>query len=395
MGVNYKSLVTMYESLGKDQADANLREWITKKEFRPEDVDIGRLFVECFGWSEFQDCRSRRKLAHDVMENAGAVSTASFTQINNQIVFGLVMDAYQAPEFVFQKLIPTRSTTFGFEKIAGITEIGDKIGIVKEGDNYPLAGVTESYLNLPELTKRGMIVPMTREVVFFDRTGVLQDRCRDVGKWMGVNREKRAVDVIIDENAGAISAALGGHRYHYKGTSIATYGDSSGNHNWDNLAASNGIVDWTDLDNATQLLNSMVDPDTGEPVSIMAKDLIVTQQNQLAAERIANATTISVVTPGYATSANPTVNQLNNPMSGKFRVWTSPYLAFRQATDTDWFFGDVAKAFVYQEAWPMEVKSMGAGTQVEFDRDIIQQHKVSEFGAYGTREPRAMVKSTA
>ena len=61
-------------------------------------------------------------------------------------------------------------------------------------------------------------------------------------------------------NGGAKSAALGGHRYHWKGTSYGTYQTTTP---WVNVATSAGLVDWTDVEAAWLLLAQMVDPYTG------------------------------------------------------------------------------------------------------------------------------------
>jgi hypothetical protein len=78
---------------------------------------------------------------------------------------------------------------------------------------------------------RGGIVSVTWEAVFNDRTGQLLDRCGDVGYWaIGYPEEVAAIDCLIDEN-------VTNHRYNWRGTVIASYGDNSGSHTWDNLDA--------------------------------------------------------------------------------------------------------------------------------------------------------------
>jgi hypothetical protein len=338
---NYAGLIQLFESAHKERRPINdaeraLRESIKAKDLDVKNFDFGQFWAQCFGWNDFHHCRSTGKLAREVMEAAGPVMTSSFQAVSGQIIYGLVMDAYQSPDFVFTKLIPTRPTQFNFEKIAGVTEIGDEVSIVKEGDEFPPVGVSETWRHAPELRKRGFKIQLTREVLFFDRTTQLQQRASGGGKSMGQNREKRAVDCTIDENANAISAVLGGHRYHYRNNSIATFGNNSGNHDWDNLSASTGLVDWSDIEACALLMNALVDPDTAEPIVFQAKHLVCAQQNELTALRIRNATEIVVVTPGFATSANPTETKVGNPYGGKFEVITSPYVANRLATDTDW-----------------------------------------------------------
>jgi hypothetical protein len=409
MAVNYKRLVSLYEhfepreanerlaeAMGRDNEGRRLRD-AQGNHARPDvdakSIDLGRLFCECFGWNEFVACRKGQQQMSEVISRAlteaeGAVSTSSFTNITGQIVYSTTLDAYEAEEFVFTRLIPEVATQFlDGEKIAGITEIGDEVAVRAEGDPYALAGVTEDWVFTPPVKDRGMIVPVTWEAVFADRTNLLLDRCRDVGKWSGVNREKRAIDAFVDENTTV-------HRYNWRGTTIASYGDNSGTHTWDNLAASNALVDWTDIDVAEQVFNALVDPYTGEPSLWDPKHLVVTKQNEQTARRIVSATEIRVTTPGYATSANPTQSIRSNPYGNKYEVVTSRLLASRLTTDTDWWIGDVSKVAKYMQAEKMNVMQAPTNSHEEFHRRIVQQFRVNERGAYVVVQPRAAVKST-
>lgn len=393
---NYKGLLESYQKLPEAEANRYLRESFAAKDLRPTDFDLGRLFCECFGWNAFQACRfDRSNLATQAMEAAGSVSTAAFSNISGQIVFSQTVESYQDEEFKFTRIIPERQSPYTFEKIAGITRIGNEVLKVAESQPYPYAGVGQTWIHGPETEKRGLIVPVTREAIFFERTGQLLDRCREVGYWLGFDREQRAIDCVIDENAGAVSAAVGGHRYHWRDTSIETYGNNSGNHSWDNLEASNALVDWTDVDAAEQLLNGMTDPDTGAPILAVADTLIVTKQLEKTALRIRNATEIRVATPGYATTGNPTETIVANPYGGAFEVVSTRLLAARLGTDTSWFFGTPSKAFWYHVNFPFQTLQAPSNSMDEFNRDIVMQFRADERGNYGTKEPRLMVKCTA
>jgi len=400
--VNYKNLLALYEHKPLKEATAQLKEGFAAKAFRPQDFDLGRLFCECFGWNEFQACKQDGRLVNDLMveyrtamTEAGntAVSTNAFSNISGQIVYSAIMEAFMMEEYQFSRLIPEVQTEFNGEKIAGITGIGDETQIVAENDPYPFVGVSEDFIETPITSNRGMIVPISRAAIFFDRTGVLLDRCSKVGEWAGLNKEKRAIDCTIDENDGA-SALATSHRYKWRGAIIQTYGDNAGTHSWDNLAATNALVDWTDLDVAEQLLNEITDPNTGEPVMVEATHLIVTKSLEQTASRILNATMINVVTPGYATTGNPTETTRTNPMLNKYTLLTTRLLAARLGTDTSWFLGNPAKAFRYMVNWPLQTIQAPANSHDEFHRDIVQQYRVSERGAYSTWEPRLMCKST-
>ncbi len=397
MAIKYKVLAEHYR---RDPAGAaaQLQESFKAKDVRPTEFDLGRLFEEMFGWQEFNACRRKEQLANEVFQRFsetadGAVTTAAFQNISGQIVYTTVLDAYMAEEFVFSQLIPNTPTQFlDGEKIAGITEIGDEAAVRNETDPYTLAGVGEDWVFTPPLKDRGMIVPVTWEAIFADRTGKLLERAGDVGKWMGVNKEKRAIDCVIDGNTTA-------HRYNWRGTVIASYGDNSGTHTWDNLAATNGLTDWVNMDAALQVFNGLTDPYTGEPILMDPKQIIVTKSKERTAERILRATDIQVTTPGYATSGNPTKTSVANPYNGTVALTTSRLFGARvtaaSGLATDWYLGDIGKYAKYMQAEPIAVVSAPPNNPDEFHRRIVQQYRVNERGAFVVVQPRAIVKSTA
>lgn len=397
MPINYGELIKLYE--GRDAGVANdlLREMCLEKDVNPYNVDVGKLFAECYGWHEFRTCREqgRSYLANDVMrrtrltEATGAVTSDAFLNIIGQITYSMTLDAYDAVENVFTKLIPEVMTQFlDGEKIAGVTEIGDEIAVRPETQPYALAGVSEDWIFTPPIVDRGDIVPLTWEAVFQDRTGLLQQRCKDVGKWGGINREKRAIDAVIDENAT-------NHRYNWRSAGqIATYNDNTGSHTWDNLAASNALTDWQNVNTAEQLFNAITDPYTGEVIEIEAKHLIVTRQLEQTARRIVRQGTLAVTTPGYATSGQPSQHTGDNPYGAKYEVVTSKRLAPRMATKTSWFLGDVGAAVRCMVAEKPAVLAAPANNKDEFERRIVQQWRFNERTQYVVIQPRALEKNT-
>jgi hypothetical protein len=413
--VNYEKLVGNF-SRDFNAAAVGLRASFKAGELSPRDFNLGRLFEACFGWEEFRQCQEKRTLASDVYrrhggdlpfiqnddglmllsesvlkEADGAVSTASFQNISGQIVYTSLLEPYEDEDFVFQKLIPEEQISNGTidgEKIAGINPMGDEVQLRNENQPYAVAGVSEDWIFAPASRDRGVVVPVTWEAVFADRTGRLLENCSSIGTDMARNKEKRAIDCVIDENTTA-------HRHNWRGTVIASYGDNSGSHTWDNLAASNALVDWTDIDAAEQVFNGITHPYTGEPVMIEPKHLIAVKALERTASRILSATEIRVATPGYAVSANPTQTVVANPYLNKYTWVTSRLLASRLATDTTWFIGDISKAFRYRVAEKANVVTAPAGNEADFHRRIVQQYRVNEHGAYYTVNPRYMVTCTA
>lgn len=391
--VNVKQLRRLFEAAQRDgdveKFNADFSEGLKSGALKFSDFSLRQLF-EAFvpdGREMVGLYDPRNHGSSELRETASVVASSQFAKISGQVLYNEILNAYQQEAFVFSGLIPTRSTQFSGERIPGISGIGDEALIVEEGRPYPKAGVSQTYVDTPATTKRGLIVGVTKEAIFFDRTGVLEDRCRAVGEALGLNKEKRAIDCVVDENTTD-------HRYRYRDVTIATYGDSSGSHNWDNLEASNALVDWTDVDAAERLFSGMLDPETGEPILIEPSHIIVTRQLLYTARRIVNATSLTVTTPGYATTGNPTETVTSNPIQG-YTIVSTNQLAARMATDTSWFLGDPRKAFRYMENWPLTVVQAPANNEAEFTSDIVMQFKASERGAYATIDPRYMVKCTA
>lgn len=388
--MNVTKLVEAYRKAPAETSHA-LQESFKAKDVKAEDFSLKQLWEACFGYSTISDVVDRRKLAQEIMESAGAVSTAAFANISGQIVYSALLEGYESEEFVFTRLIPKVMTKFNGEKIAGISRIGDESLVVPEGQAFPLVGVSEDYIETPQTVKRGLIVPVTKEAIFFDRTGILLDRCREVGQAIGLSIEKRAIDCVIDENAGAVSAPLGGHRYHWKGTTYATYQASTP---WSNLTSTNALVDWTDVEAAELKLAAIVDPYTGEPVMVRPTHLIVTPDLLHTARAIMGATENRLQVGGFATSGN-LVTRISGNTLDSYTILSSRQLKARLGTDTSWFLGNPAKAFRRMVNWDLQTMQAPSTSLDEFQRDIVVQYRADERSAFTTFDPRFMHKSTA
>lgn len=402
MAVNFKKLIESVKKHG-DAAVVGLKAALTEKAIKTHDLDLGALFVESFGYAAFNYCRSSQsecaERAHKVMREArleeavGANSSDAFLNITQQFAYTKVLDAYDIPARIFVNAIPTRPSKYKFERVPGIQHIGDEVGVVEEGKPFPEVGVGEDWIDTPETKKRGMVARATKECVFFDQTGQFMDRLGYLGEWLGVNDEKRAIDVVVD----AGETTNNQYRYKWRNNSIATYGDNSGTHSWDNLQATNALSTYSNVASAWQLLVQITDPYTGEPQNVEIKHICVPPALAFVVP-FALKGMVKRTAPGYATSGNPTSSEINNPTAdviGNIQTLTSQLFRSRSGDDTTWFVGDIGKAFEQIENWPMTVVTMGAGSQLEFDNDIVFQSKVSKRSTFNTVNPRKMVKNTA
>ena len=389
MVANIRQLRRLYEAAQRDRQPGkffeDLREGLESKALRPSDFSIRQLFENFVedGRELVDSWNPRQGGGVSMLEASNMVDTSAFSNITGQIVYSAIMEKYMAEEFVFTKLFPTQPTQFNGEKIAGIGQLGDQAEAIAEGRPYPTAGVNEDWIETPATTKRGLIVPVTKEAVFFDRTGVILERCGDVGNWLGVNKEKRAIDCAVDENVTT-------HRYKWRGTVYASYQTTSP---WDNTTASNAMVDWTDIDAAEQTLAAITDPNTGEPILLTAKHITVNRELLNTARRIVNATELRTAPAGYPTNAIINETTWPNPVVG-YSIVSSLLLASRMATDTTWFLGDWTKYAKYMENWPITVVQAPNNSEAEFTQDIVFRYKASERGQFAVVEPRAVTKCT-
>lgn len=321
-----------------------------------------------------------------VLEAGDAVDTTAFSNITGQLLISEVMAGYQAEEFQISGLFRNTPTRLNGEKIPGIAGLGDKTSEIQEGMPYPSAGFGEDYIETPATTKHGVIVPVTKEAVFFDRTGLILERAREVGTSLGFDKEKRCCDVLI----GATN------NYKWKGTAYDTY---QGTTPWINTlaGAAYALTDWSSVDTAEQLFADMLDPNTSEPIVITGgMTLVVPPALKHTANRILNATELR-----YATNSAVNTAVSPNPLAGSgYRAVVSRYFYRRCITGlsksaanakTCWFLGDIAGAFRYMENWPISVVQAPANSEAEFTQDILLRFKASERGIPAVWEPRKAV----
>lgn len=388
--MNTDHLVELYESEGADSVREALREGPSLARGLP----LARVFESCFGadvWNRYRNQGARESMGHGFVraltEAEGAVSTSAFLSITGQIVYSWVMDPLPGEEdFPFSAIIPESGpvVTLQEEKIPGLTQLGNVAQVRYEADPYALAGFGEDWIHRPQIRDRGFIVPLTWEAVFEDKTGQIETRAREGGYSMRLNREYRAIDCVIDENTTA-------HRYKWRGTTIASYGDNSGTHSWDNLSATTTLTDWGSIDTVKQVFNALTDPYTGEPLNITPRHLVAAMGLEQTALRILSATEIRV---GDITTGTGTQTIRSNPYLNYLKLVTSRRVAPRLATDTSWFVGDLTAYARYFWAERLDVTQAPPDHPDNFHRRIVQQFRVNERGEYVVVQPRAMVTAT-
>ncbi len=331
-------------------------------------------------------------------EGTLGVDSTTFSNITGQLLISKIMAAYMSEEFVASRLVETVPTRLDGEKIPGISNISDPgqdALTVQEGEEFPRAGFSEDFVETPATTKRGMIVPITKEAIFFDRTNLVLTRAGTVGNILGINKEKRILDMIIG----------GTKTYKRKGVDFFTYysKNDGSTRPWTNHLSGNELVDWTDIDNAENLFSELLDPNTSEPIVLGGRQLLTPWQLRSTATRIISATEIR-----HGASSSPQTIS-SNPLGGLGISLSSSRQLYQRLIATDafghsvsaanakgyWWYGDFRKAFAYMENWPITVIRAPQNSTAEFNQDIVAQFKASERGAAAIMEPRAVVRSRA
>lgn len=381
--LNYRELKRRYELDGSAKTVEHLTEALADGSLRPEDFSLrdlaealvphGREWVGTF------DPRS----AGDPLTEQDGVDASAFRTVAAQVVQSKVLEAYTNEAFVVSKMVSTIPTRLDGEKIPGATRVVDRIDEVGAGMPYPSLGFEEDYIETPSTTKRGFIVPVTRESIFFDRTNLVLSRAAEVGEVLGLNKEKRLLDLLLGIT----------NNYKHRGVPYNTYLASG---EWVNVVTGNELVDWTDVDAAEQRLAEIVDPATGEPVLLRGTQVLVMPAYRHAAHRVFSAAQVS-----YGGETAETTTYAANPLRGYQVAESRPayrrVLASGIAADSAkkwWFLGDFRKAFAYMENWPITVTQAPLGSEAEFTSDVVLRFKASERGAAAVINPRCVVKCT-
>lgn len=385
MTLNYRELKRRYDLDGADQTVEHLSESLREGHLSPEDFSIRdlaeALVPDGRQWVRMLDPRSGGNVS--VTEATDGVDVTAFLNISGQVIYSKILDAYEQEGFVASKLVQHIPTRLDGEKIPGITRVAEDVDEVAPGMPYPNLGFGEDYIETPSTSKRGFIVPVTKEAIFFDRTHLILSRAAEVGEVLGLNKEKRILDVVI----GATN------NYKSNGSSYFTYNVASP---WENVLSVNELVDWTNVDAAEQLFAEMTDPNTGEPVLVSGTTVLVMPAYRHAAHRVFNASEIAYAGAGSSTTATA-ANPLGNYQVKESRLAYRRILATGQAAADAkkwWFIGDFRKAFAYMENWPITVTQAPINSEADFNNDIVLRFKASERGAAAVLNPRYIVKCT-
>lgn len=319
-------------------------------------------------------------------ESVAPVNLTAFSNITGQLIYQGVYEQYARPEFIGDQLVTAETSREDNTRVPGIAPIDDDAMTVEEGGEFPDVKFGEDYIDIPKSEKRGLKIGVTREMVFFDRTGQVLEMARTVGERLGMNKEKRILQVVLGIT----------NTYTRKGVAANTYLTSGNRIN----EIVNVLTDWTSLDAEMQAFYAMRDDRTkSEPIMVRPTTMLVSPYKMLTAKRILSATEVRSTSGSMETITA-------NPVSGSMSVLSSPYfdwlltktvadgglnLAGNVARDY-WYCGEFKRAFRYRTLFPMQVLT-ASNDKDSFERDVVAQFRADERGVAYTYAPWYVIRN--
>ena len=376
MTINTRELRKRIELDGAENTAQHITEALKQGDLKPDDFSIREL-AESFLPGGLTQTEQMEVLTED--------AAIPFVQTVGAVIDTKIKESYNQEAFAASKLVRTIPTRLNGEKIHMLGTVSGSNLAVAAGSSYSTADIHAGYIETPITTKHGLIIPVTKEAVFFDQTHHILERAAEVGELLALNKEKRILDMILGIT----------NTFKQNGTVRDTYYTGESSHPWKNLLADNELLNWESIEAAEDLFGNMVDPITNDPILIEPNAVLVMPPKRNLAHRLFYASSVS-----YEDAASSTISSIRNPFA-KYRL-VSSRLAYQrlksQLSITDpekiWILGNFRKAFAYMENWGITVTRSTAGDDADFTKDIIVRFKASERGTPAVIDPRYVVKCT-
>ena len=402
--IKYREMARMAHHMKPAEYKRNLTEALDSGDLKPEDFDFAEM-TEAFLGREFQQlCKPGEENCHAtdairVMEAGDAVDYTAFQTITQRVISTKVVEEFNLESDKAAAMVDLEpNVRLRNERRPGITALENEGEVVHPGMPYPRQGLSEKYQDFGDAEKRGTIVPITKEALFFvGLSGDILRQAGGVGTVLGRNKDKRIWNVFLG------IATAGNFTYGMKGLAPVVYNtynnaavaDAAGNVIVPQNIHGFALNSWHDIDRANRLFDAMVDPDTAEPIEIRETNIYVMPAAMMAAQSIITATE-KRVTQGADTRifSNPVAGYNVTDMGRRARALAAATFDFGNV-DGMWFLGDPKKAFVYRENWPLTVVQAPLNATDEFERDIVFQIKSSERGSCWVKRPHYMLVSSS
>jgi hypothetical protein len=298
-----------------------------------------------------------------------------------------ILEAFKNPTFVADQVMPSEATKLNGQKVIGLNPLFTDVVRRQPGEKHARTGFGERWIQTPETRENAMAIDVTKEVIFFDKTGDMLRNAQDVGEIIAYNREIEMLDVILGVQTGNV--------FNWNGTAYATYDTSTRLGQTNGNAITNDLLDWTAFQTATLTMSRFTDPDTARRILINPNFLLVSPGKYKTAELILGSTRTERRYGTGSSTPQTTSNPLmisdtpSNPYAGQFGLLTSPLIEQRlvdkgglttaQATER-WYLLEAGKAFKYMVNYPLQVQSASPQSYNMIDQGIAMSFFAGERG---------------
>jgi len=297
------------------------------------------------------------------------VVSSAFPTISGQLISSVMIQAYDAYPKNGLSLVRVVPSRLKVSQVVGWTPLGklDRTSYVKEKEDYPeLESPDEKTVKIKN-KKNGGTISLTREAIFFDRTGQLLSLAAGVGQELARWQD----EVILSKAADLDSDAYDGGAMFSASAGIANL-----------LTGAASALGTTSYEAARIKFRKATD-EKGKKINVMPDKPILMHPADL------EPTVMKLLNNEFGPIGAAAQTEYNVARNG-FVPFYNPYIT----SATAWYYGDFKNSLRWEEVWPLETYSrVGQDTEEGFKKDVISQHRASIYGGCGYDDFRRVYKN--
>lgn len=303
------------------------------------------------------------------LREAGFASTSQFPALLRDGLRPILFSAYSGVPQTYPLWAEVQQSDKPFEDYLEGSRIG-LLPIVGEGEAYPAVDLALDRAFQIRNDKRGGIIQITREMVLFDRVGMIRDMVADLGNALAMTKE---------QDAYTLATTAGGY------VRNSTTGDNDEGANTLSTAFSPG-----GLVIARRTLVTMKDRKSGRYLGVQPDTLIIGPDLEFAAKQLLTGDAIQRV--GGSTTNDVYGSGTSNPFKGLItNIVISPFMV-----EGNWILCQAKKFVVCQEVWGPELfalTNMAESTNF-MHYDLFEYRADANYG-FGMKNDRFAFLSTS
>ena len=348
---------------------------------KPEQVHLGQLFESVVNYpgSDIHDRVGEMAASADRSDLSdadisSAITASEFPFITGKLIHDTLIPSYEENLTGLYMLMTEDDTDRKVVDVAGTmgTEEPERL---LEGEEYELTTDREKTIQI-QTHKFGRRIPVTRELVQFDKTGgsVLR-KARDAGPQMARHRLTWVIQGIQDLAVSATGQAVN-TIFKYDGSTAALY--SNDHSAIDGQTNDNSITDSLNtlgLQASRKQLRQQTDY-YGKKLRLDGQVLLVPEALYVESRKL----TASITDPDQQ---NPGVPNLFRGVT----VIGDPLLD--DTSTSDWYYGNFKRQFLWMWIWRPGVESIPGDPR----RDIIIEFKHGYYAGFGAQDYRYVIKA--